>query len=86
MLLTRFPGRTVVRKGPGQKIRELSARINVDKARSFSGMSISFDFPVTAIVGPNGGGKTSLAGKNPKRGPLLRIPLRRRGERKSLPR
>lgn len=37
-------------------------RINVDKARSFSGKSISFDFPVTAIVGPNGGGKTTLLG------------------------
>lgn len=37
-------------------------KVNIDKARSFSGKTIAFDFPVTAIVGPNGGGKTTVLG------------------------
>lgn len=37
-------------------------RIVIDKARSISNKSIDFEFPVTAIVGPNGGGKTTIAG------------------------
>lgn len=37
-------------------------KITIDKARSIEGKQISFDFPVTAIVGPNGGGKTTIAG------------------------
>ena len=37
-------------------------RIVIDKARSISNKSIDFVFPVTAIVGPNGGGKTTIAG------------------------
>ncbi|MBM3143180.1 MAG: AAA family ATPase [Chloroflexi bacterium] len=37
-------------------------RITIDKARSFQSKTISFDFPVTALVGPNGGGKTTILG------------------------
>lgn len=37
-------------------------RIFVEKARSINNKTIDFEFPVTAIVGPNGGGKTTLAG------------------------
>lgn len=37
-------------------------RIVIDKARSISNKAIDFEFPVTAIVGPNGGGKTTIAG------------------------
>jgi AAA15 family ATPase/GTPase len=37
-------------------------RVNVEKARAFSNKSITFDFPVTALIGPNGGGKTTLLG------------------------
>ena len=37
-------------------------KIMVGKARSISNKTIQFDFPVTAIVGPNGGGKTTIAG------------------------
>jgi hypothetical protein len=35
-------------------------RINIDSLRSITAQSISFDFPVTAIIGPNGGGKSSV--------------------------
>lgn len=37
-------------------------RIVIEKARSINNKVITFDFPVTAIVGPNGGGKTTIAG------------------------
>ncbi|MCX5997613.1 MAG: AAA family ATPase [Chloroflexi bacterium] len=37
-------------------------KIAIDKARSFQSKTISFDFPVTALVGPNGGGKTTIIG------------------------
>jgi predicted ATPase len=37
-------------------------KISINKARAFTDRSISFDFPVTAIVGPNGGGKTTILG------------------------
>ncbi len=37
-------------------------RVVIEKARSISNKSIDFVFPVTAIVGPNGGGKTTIAG------------------------
>lgn len=30
------------------------------KLRAFSNQTITFDFPVTALIGPNGGGKTSV--------------------------
>lgn len=37
-------------------------KISIEKARAFEGKSITFDFPVTAIVGINGGGKTTVLG------------------------
>lgn len=37
-------------------------RVSLAKARAFSGKSVIFDFPVTALVGPNGGGKTTVLG------------------------
>ncbi|NJM74599.1 MAG: ATP-binding protein [Acaryochloridaceae cyanobacterium RU_4_10] len=37
-------------------------KISIEKARTFQGKSINFDFPVTAIVGINGGGKTTVLG------------------------
>ncbi len=37
-------------------------KINIVKARSFTEKNIRFDFPVSAIVGVNGGGKTTVLG------------------------
>ncbi|MGB3265869.1 MAG: AAA family ATPase [Microcoleus sp.] len=37
-------------------------KISLEKARAFKEKSITFDFPVTAIVGVNGGGKTTVLG------------------------
>jgi predicted ATPase len=37
-------------------------RVVLKKVRGFEEREVSFDFPVTAIVGPNGGGKTTILG------------------------
>lgn len=37
-------------------------RMTLKKVRGFTDQVIAFDFPVTAIVGPNGGGKTTILG------------------------
>ncbi len=36
--------------------------VRLDKIRLFNGDRISFDFPVTALIGPNGGGKSTVIG------------------------
>lgn len=46
----------------GRNYGKYLLRIVIDKARSISNKAIDFEFPVTAIVGPNGGGKTTIAG------------------------
>ncbi len=38
------------------------AKLTLKKVRGFIDEPISFDFPVTAIIGPNGGGKTTVLG------------------------
>jgi len=50
-----------------EKSRERSygkylAKMTLKKVRGFVDEPISFDFPVTAIIGPNGGGKTTVLG------------------------
>jgi predicted ATPase len=37
-------------------------RVTLRKLRNFTDREVSFDFPVTALVGPNGGGKTTILG------------------------
>lgn len=36
--------------------------VRLNKVRGFSGPQVNFDFPVTALVGPNGGGKSTVLG------------------------
>lgn len=36
--------------------------VRLTKARSFGGGCVKFDFPVTALIGPNGGGKSTILG------------------------
>lgn len=38
------------------------AKLTLKKVRGFVDEPVSFDFPVTAIIGPNGGGKTTVLG------------------------
>lgn len=42
----------------GKYLKKLTLR----KVRGFTDREITFDFPVTALVGPNGGGKTTILG------------------------
>jgi predicted ATP-dependent endonuclease of OLD family len=37
-------------------------RIKLNKVRAFSGEVVDFDFPVTALIGTNGGGKSTILG------------------------
>jgi hypothetical protein len=37
-------------------------KVTLKKVRGFSDKVLTFDFPVTALVGPNGGGKTTILG------------------------
>ena len=36
--------------------------IRLEKIRLFNQQQINFDFPVTALIGPNGGGKSTIIG------------------------
>ena len=36
--------------------------VRLNRVRGFSGAQVTFDFPVTALVGPNGGGKSTVLG------------------------
>ena len=50
-----------------EKVRKLNYekylyKINLIKCRAFEEQLIELDFPVTALIGPNGGGKTTILG------------------------
>ncbi len=53
---------TLLEKAQSKKYGKYLAKISIEKARAFNKKTITFDFPVTALVGPNGGGKTTLLG------------------------
>jgi len=36
--------------------------VRLNRVRGFSGTTVIFDFPVTALIGPNGGGKSTVLG------------------------
>lgn len=44
------------------KYGEYLLKLNIQKIRGFKNKDISFDFPVTALVGTNGSGKSSILG------------------------
>lgn len=45
-----------------RKYGKYLTRVRMQKLRGFEDRSVTFDFPVTAFVGPNGGGKTTVLG------------------------
>ncbi|WPE21261.1 ATP-dependent nuclease [Shinella zoogloeoides] len=49
-------------KAGQRSYQQYLAKMTLKKLRGFSEEPISFDFPVTAIIGPNGGGKTTVLG------------------------
>src|SRR4051812_39680835 len=44
------------------KYRKYLRRVSLATVRGFTDQTVSFDFPVTAIVRPNSGGKTTVLG------------------------
>jgi predicted ATPase len=42
--------------------RKYLKRLILKRVRGFTDREVTFDFPVTALVGPNGGGKTTILG------------------------
>jgi predicted ATPase len=43
-----------------QNYKTYLSNIRLEKIRQFNGGQINFDFPVTALIGPNGSGKTTI--------------------------
>src|SRR5687767_5871880 len=54
--------RALLDKVSRQNYDKYLASLRLEKLRMFSGANISFDFPVSALIGPNGGGKTTILG------------------------
>lgn len=53
---------TLEDKVTGDKYGKYLKRIILKRVRGFTDRVVSLDFPVTAVVGPNGGGKTTILG------------------------
>lgn len=49
-------------KVEGKNYGKYLRKVRLNPIRGFKDETVSFDFPVTAIIGPNGGGKTSVLG------------------------
>ncbi|WP_313185448.1 AAA family ATPase [Lacrimispora sp.] len=49
-------------KNKAQKLnyQKYLKKVHINKLRAFADQTIEFDFPVTALIGPNGGGKTTV--------------------------
>jgi len=52
----------LLEKASGRKYGQYLAKVILKRIRGFSNEPVSFDFPVTALIGPNGGGKTTILG------------------------
>jgi predicted ATPase len=54
--------RTLLDKVKRQNYEKYLVSLRIEKLRMFSGVTITFQFPVSALIGPNGGGKTTVLG------------------------
>jgi energy-coupling factor transporter ATP-binding protein EcfA2 len=52
----------LLEKAASRNYGQYLPKMTIKKVRGFSDQPVSFDFPVTAIIGPNGGGKTTVLG------------------------
>ena len=52
----------LLEKAAGRNYGQYLSKMTIKKVRGFSDEPVAFDFPVTAIIGPNGGGKTTVLG------------------------
>lgn len=53
---------TLIEKAAQKNFGKYLSKIYLNKVRAFDNQDISFDFPVTAIISTNGGGKTTILG------------------------
>ena len=54
--------RDLIEKVRKQNYERYLLSVRLESIRLFHGARINFDFPVTALVGPNGGGKSTILG------------------------
>jgi AAA15 family ATPase/GTPase len=54
--------RELIEKVRKQNYGSYLLSVRLEKIRFFKGARINFDFPVTALIGPNGGGKSTVLG------------------------
>ncbi len=54
--------RELLEKAAGRAYRKYMASLTMTRLRGFVNQKVRFEFPVTAIVGPNCGGKTTIVG------------------------
>lgn len=54
--------RELLERVDNENYREYLKGVKLSKVRGFTDEIVSFDFPVTALIGPNGGGKTTILG------------------------
>ncbi|RIA55901.1 ATP-dependent nuclease [Dichotomicrobium thermohalophilum] len=52
----------LLEKAANQNYKQYLPKMELVKIRGFESEPVSFDFPVTALIGPNGGGKTTILG------------------------
>ena len=52
----------LLEKVAGQNYGKYLHKARLSKLRGFEDQLVTFDFPVTALIGPNGGGKTTILG------------------------
>jgi predicted ATPase len=52
----------LLEKAGSRNYGQYLSKVSLKRVRGFHEESVSFDFPVTALIGPNGGGKTTILG------------------------
>lgn len=52
----------LLEKAASRNYGKYLSKVVLKKVRGFTDEPVSFDFPITAIIGPNGGGKTTVLG------------------------
>lgn len=53
---------SLLQKAEGRNYKKYLPKLTMRPVRGFNDNTVTFDFPVTAVVGPNGGGKTTIIG------------------------
>ena len=52
----------LLEKAASKNYGKYLSKLVLKRIRGFTDEPVSFDFPVTALIGPNGGGKTTILG------------------------